>query len=150
MPLAVTLASEAIYQSHYSTDRAKTFYHSSSYTANPIACAAACANLAIWREEPVRERIALLAQRQAAGAAMLAQVEGIANARTCGTILALDYVVEGAGYLSSLQPRLLAFFREAGLLIRPLGNTAYLMPPYCISEEDLGGAIRLWLRRLSW
>jgi adenosylmethionine-8-amino-7-oxononanoate aminotransferase len=95
MPLAVTLASEAIYQSHYSTDRAKTFYHSSSYTANPIACAAACANLAIWREEPVRERIALLAERQAAGAAMLAQVKGIANARTCGTILALDYVVEG-------------------------------------------------------
>ncbi|WP_068091340.1 adenosylmethionine--8-amino-7-oxononanoate transaminase [Novosphingobium rosa] len=138
MPLAVTLASEAIYQSHYSTDRAKTFYHSSSYTANPIACAAAAENLAIWREEPVRERIALLAERQAAGAAMLAQVEGIANARTCGTILALDYVVEGAGYLSSLQPRLLAFFREAGLLIRPLGNTAYLMPPYCISEEDLG------------
>jgi len=138
MPLAVTLASEAIYQSHYSTDRAKTFYHSSSYTANPIACAAAAENLAIWREEPVLERIALLADRQAAGAAMLAQMEGIANARTCGTILALDYVVEGAGYLSSLQPRLLAFFREAGLLIRPLGNTAYLMPPYCISGEDLG------------
>jgi adenosylmethionine-8-amino-7-oxononanoate aminotransferase len=61
MPLAVTLASEAIYDAHYSTDRARTFYHSSSYTANPIACAAACANLAIWREEPVEQRIAALA-----------------------------------------------------------------------------------------
>lgn len=139
MPLAVTLASSAIYDAHYSTDRAKTFFHSSSYTANAIACAAACANLAIWREEPVREGIASLCARQAAGAEMLAQVAGIENVRQCGTILALDYVVgAGAGYLSNLQPRLLAFFRERGLLIRPLGNTAYLMPPYCISDEDLG------------
>lgn len=137
IPLAITLASSAIYDAHYAPDRAKTFYHSSSYTANPIACAAACANLEIWREEPVRELIADLCTRQAEGAAMLAQVPGIAAVRQCGTILALDYVVEGGGYLSSLQPRLLAFFREAGVLIRPLGNTAYLMPPYCISVEDL-------------
>ena len=68
---------------------------------------------------------------------MLAEVPGIENARRCGTILALDYTVEGAGYLSQLGPRLLSFFREAGLLIRPLGNTAYLMPPYCIEEADL-------------
>lgn len=138
MPLAVTLASSAIYDAHYSTDRAKTFFHSSSYTANAIACAAARANLAIWREEPVREGIASLCAWQAAGAEMLGQVPGIENVRQCGTILALDYVVNaGAGYLSDLQPRLLAFFREQGLLIRPLGNTAYLMPPYCISDEDL-------------
>jgi adenosylmethionine-8-amino-7-oxononanoate aminotransferase len=138
MPLAVTMAGAAIYDAHYSTDRAKTFYHSSSYTANPIACAAACANLDIWREEPVAERIATLAARQAAGAAMLSGVAGIENARTCGTILALDYAVgAGAGYLSDLQPRLLAFFRDRDLLVRPLGNTAYLMPPYCIGAADL-------------
>jgi adenosylmethionine-8-amino-7-oxononanoate aminotransferase len=137
MPLAVTMASAAVYASHYAPDRAKTFYHSSSYTANPIACAAAVANLAIWREEPVRETIATLATRQAEGAAMLAQVDGIENVRQCGTILALDYKVKAGGYLSALQPRLLAFFRERGLLIRPLGNTAYLLPPYSISAQDL-------------
>lgn len=137
MPLAVTLASEAIYDAHWSTDRAKTFYHSSSYTANPIACAAALANLAIWREEPVADRIASLAQRQAAGLARLAEVPGIANPRQCGTIIAVDYEGSGAGYLSGLGPRLLAFFREADLLVRPLGNTAYVMPPYCIAEDDL-------------
>jgi hypothetical protein len=59
-------------------------------------------------------------------------------------------VVEGGGYLSSLQPRLLAFFREAGVLIRPLGNTAYLMPPYCISVEDLARCHAVWPRRLGW
>ena len=137
IPLAVTMASEAVYDAHYSTDRAKTFYHSSSYTANPIACAAAVANIAIWREEPVAERIATLAQRQAEGAARLAQVSGIENVRQCGTILALDYAVGQGGYLSALQPRLLAFFRERDLLVRPLGNTAYLLPPYGISAEDL-------------
>ena len=137
MPLAVTLASEAIYDAHWSTDRAKTFYHSSSYTANPIACAAALANLAIWREEPVAQRIATLAQRQAEGLAALAEVSGVANARQCGTIIAVDYEGSGAGYLSGLGPKLLAFFREADLLVRPLGNTAYVMPPYCIEPEDL-------------
>ena len=138
MPLAVTLASEAVYEAHYSTDRAKTFFHSSSYTANPIACAAALANLAIWREEPVLARIGALAGRQVAGAAMLRGVSGIAEVRVCGTILAMDYVVpEGAGYLSGLGPRLMAYFRERDLLVRPLGNVVYAMPPYCIAEADL-------------
>lgn len=137
MPLAVTLASAAIYDAHWSTDRAKTFYHSSSYTANPIACAAALANLAVWREEPVAERIAALAARQAAGLAKLAEVPGIANPRQCGTVIAVDYEGSGAGYLSGLGPKLLAFFRENDLLVRPLGNTAYVMPPYCIEADDL-------------
>ncbi|MDP9057761.1 MAG: adenosylmethionine--8-amino-7-oxononanoate transaminase [Pseudomonadota bacterium] len=139
MPLAVTLASEAIYDAHYSLDRTKTFYHSSSYTANPIACAAALANLAIWREEPVLKRIAALAKLQEAARTTLAALPGIAHARACGTILALDYEPgEGeAGYLSTLGPRLMAFFRDRDLLLRPLGNTAYVMPPYCITTEDL-------------
>lgn len=138
IPLAVTMASPAIYDAHWSRDRAKMFYHSSSYTANAIACAAAEANLAVWREEPVRERISALAEGQARGAARLVTVPGIEAVRTCGTVLALDYAVaSGAGYLSALGPRLMAFFRERDMLVRPLGNTAYLMPPYCIGEDDL-------------
>jgi adenosylmethionine---8-amino-7-oxononanoate aminotransferase len=137
LPLAVTLASEAIYDAHWSTDRTKTFYHSSSYTANPIACAAALANLAIWREEPVRERITALSKRQETGLARLAEVPGIANPRQCGTIIAVDYAGSGAGYLSEIGPRLMAFFRQRDLLVRPLGHTAYVMPPYCIEADDL-------------
>lgn len=137
VPLAVTMASAAIYEAHWSKDRAQMFYHSSSYTANPIACAAANANLAVWREEPVMERIATLAQRQAEGLAMLAQVDCITNPRQCGTIIAVDYTGGGEGYLSSLSPKLSAFFRERDLLLRPLGNTVYVMPPYCIEADDL-------------
>ncbi|MEP9401127.1 adenosylmethionine--8-amino-7-oxononanoate transaminase [Sphingomonas sp. VNH70] len=136
IPLAVTMASEAVYQAHYGPDRATMFFHSSSYTANPIACAAACANLAIWREEPVRERIATLAQRQAARLAALSAHPKVANPRQCGTIAAFD-LGGPEGYLSARAPRLLARFRDAGVLLRPLGSTLYVMPPYCIDDADL-------------
>jgi adenosylmethionine-8-amino-7-oxononanoate aminotransferase len=137
VPLAVTLASEAIYQAHWSQDRATMFFHSSSYTANPIACAAANANLAIWREEPVLERIGDLAKRQQARLAEIAALPAVLNARQIGTITAIE-IVDGKGdYLSSMGPRLLAFFRDRDLLLRPLGNTVYVMPPYCIDDGDL-------------
>ena len=137
VPLAVTLASPQVYDAHYSSDRSKQFFHSSSYTANPIGCAAALANLDIWRDEPVMQRIATLAARQTDGLAMLAAVPGLANPRQCGTMIAVDLAVGDTGYLADVGPRLKAFFTERGLLLRPLGNTVYVMPPYCISAEDL-------------
>ena len=136
IPLAVTMASEPIYQAHFSADRSRMFFHSSSYTANPIACAAACANLDIWREEPVAERIALLAERQAARLADLARHPLIRNPRRIGTIAAFD-VGDAQGYLSDLAPRMLAMFRERHVLLRPLGNTVYVMPPYCTTSDQL-------------
>lgn len=137
IPLAVTLCIEPIFAAHLSTDRARLFYHSSSYTANPIACAAANANLAIWRDEPVQARIDALAEAQAAHLAMLAADPRTQNPRQIGTIAAFDIVQPESGYLSPLAPRLAAFYRERGALIRPLGNTVYVMPPYCTSAGDL-------------
>ncbi len=134
VPLAVTMASEAIYQAHLSTDRVRMFFHSSSYTANPIACAAAAANIAIWEEEPVLSRVADLAARQRVRVDALS---GVRNVRTLGTIAAIDLGNEGADYLSAMGPRLLAFFRERDLLLRPLGNVVYVMPPYCVGDHDL-------------
>ncbi|MBB6505878.1 adenosylmethionine-8-amino-7-oxononanoate aminotransferase [Sphingomonas endophytica] len=133
LPLAVTMASEPIFEAHWSTDRAKMFFHSSSYTANPIACAAAAANLAIWREEPVLARVARLG---AAQAARLATLDGIRNPRVLGTIAAFE-IGAGEGYLSDRAPRLMAAFRERDVLLRPLGDTLYVMPPYCIGDDDL-------------
>jgi adenosylmethionine-8-amino-7-oxononanoate aminotransferase len=136
VPLAVTMASEPIYEAHLSSDRGRMFFHSSSYTANPIACAAANANLAIWREEPVLERVADLSRRQAERLTLLSACSAISNPRQLGTITAVE--IDGAaGYLSDLAPRLLAFFRSSDLLLRPLGNTVYVMPPYCIKDQDL-------------
>ena len=137
VPLAVTLAREAIYQAHLSDDRAKMFFHSSSYTANALACAAASANLAIWREEPVLERVTLLAERQAERLARIASNPRVEHLRQLGTITAFEVRASSSGYLSDVGPRLLAFFREHDVLLRPLGNTIYVMPPYCIDETDL-------------
>ncbi|MBB3347076.1 adenosylmethionine--8-amino-7-oxononanoate transaminase [Sphingomonas sp. BK069] len=136
VPLAVTMATEPLFKAHLSADRARMFFHSSSYTANPIACAAACANLAIWRGEPVRERVAALAGAQAERVAALAALPGVSGARSLGTIAALE-LGERAGYLSDRAPRLMAFFRERDVLLRPLGDTLYVMPPYCIGADDL-------------
>jgi adenosylmethionine-8-amino-7-oxononanoate aminotransferase len=138
VPLAVTMAIEPIFEAHWSTDRARMFFHSSSYTANPIACAAANANLAIWREEPVRDRIAGLAARQSKWMEKLASFCHFDNPRQTGTIAAIDLKTSGAGgYLDTLAPSLMAFFRERNVLLRPLGNTIYTMPPYCITDDEL-------------
>ncbi|HKX36309.1 MAG TPA: adenosylmethionine--8-amino-7-oxononanoate transaminase [Rhizorhapis sp.] len=135
VPLAVTLASTPIFEAHYSTDRAELFYHSSSYTANPIACAAAAANLAIWREEDVLGRIATLSAAMAARRAGLGNDQAFEKSRQIGAIAAIDMKTANAGYLSELAPLLRTFFLERGILLRPLGNTIYVMPPYAITED---------------
>jgi adenosylmethionine-8-amino-7-oxononanoate aminotransferase len=137
LPLAVTLATPAIFEAHWSRDRATMFFHSSSYTANPIACAASNANLAIWREEPVLERVAALSGRQEDRLGRLVRHPSVEGARRLGTIAAFEVREDACSYLSSVAPRLMAAGRERGVLLRPLGNTVYVMPPYCIDEADL-------------
>lgn len=137
LPLAATLATDAIFQAHYSQDRAKTFFHSSSYTANPIACAAALANVSIWRGEPVAERVMSLSRMQAEKVARFRNDPRFENVRTAGTIAALDLRVGKAGYMAEVGPKLRAFFLERGLLVRPLGNVVYVLPPYCVTSDEL-------------
>ena len=132
----MTLATGDIFDAHVSDDRAKMFFHSSSYTANPIACAAANANLAIWRDEPVRKRILDLSYRQTKRLNALDH-PAIVNHRQLGTITAVEFVDPYGDYLSAMGPLLGQFFRERGLLLRPMGNTVYVMPPYCIDDTDL-------------
>jgi adenosylmethionine-8-amino-7-oxononanoate aminotransferase len=140
LPLAATLCTSEIFEAHLWRDRRKTFFHSSSYTANPIACAAAVANLEIWRTEPVLDRIGELARMQQMGLKRFEADRRFARLRQTGTIAALDLVVPEGGYLSDVGQRLRAFFRARGLLIRPLGNVLYLMPPYCVTADDLDRA----------
>jgi adenosylmethionine-8-amino-7-oxononanoate aminotransferase len=137
LPLAVTLCREEIFLSHWSDDRRRTFFHSSSYTANPIACAAAAANLELWRDTPVQARIDAVARVQAEGAAHLARHPGLSAVRQLGTILAAEIGAPGSDYLSDMGPELLHWFAARDLLIRPLGRTVYLLPPYCSTEDEL-------------
>jgi len=137
IPLAATLATAEIFQAHYSTDRSHTFFHSSSFTANPIACAAGRANLEIWRDEPVRERIATLGRLQEERLAPFRDDSRFAEVRRLGTITVLDLKVPDPGYLAGIGLKLMAFCQARGVLLRPLGNTIYLMPPYCVTAAEL-------------
>ena len=138
LPLAATLASEEIFAAHYSPDRSRTFFHSSSFTANPIACAAAAANLAIWNDEPVRMRIAALGAMQEERLAPFRGDPRFEKVRRLGTVAALDVRVSDPGYLAGPGPQLMAHFLARNILLRPLGNTIYVLPPYCITAAELG------------
>jgi adenosylmethionine-8-amino-7-oxononanoate aminotransferase len=137
LPLAVTLCRPEIFEAHRSRDRTKTFFHSSSYTANPIACAAAVANLEIWQSEPVEQRLAEIEAWHGERLARLADDDRFVNVRQLGTIAAVDLVVPDAGDLAGAGPKLAEHFLGRGVLLRPLGNTIYLMPPYCIDRGEL-------------
>ena len=150
LPLAVTIATPPIFDAHLSRSRADMFFHSSSYTANPIACAAANANLAIWREEPVTARIASLCERQQRHLDAVAALPGVINPRRIGTITAFELADRNGNYLSEMGPKLSAHFKAANLLVRPLGNTIYTMPPYCIGDQDLALVYEGIAEAVSW
>jgi adenosylmethionine-8-amino-7-oxononanoate aminotransferase len=138
LPLAVTLCRGDIFDAHYSTDRTRTFFHSSSYTANPIACAAALANLQIWEKEPVLERVAAIARLHSKELDRFREDRRFTNVRQIGSIAALDLASSETGYMAAIGPRLYQGFQSRNLLVRPLGNTIYIMPPYCSGESELG------------
>jgi adenosylmethionine---8-amino-7-oxononanoate aminotransferase len=141
LPMGVTLAGEEIYQAFYSTDRARTFFHSSSFTGNPLACAAACGSLEVWETEPVFERIRRIQQDLAAFAPRLQRRADVENVRQAGTILALDVRAAEVGYLSAVSPKLYRHFIASGVLLRPIGQSIYVLPPYCISRADLESVV---------
>ena len=137
LPLAVTLCRPEIFAAHYSADRRRTFFHSSSYTANPIACAAALANLEIWEREPVRARIAGAGGDAGKRLERFRDDPRFEQVRQTGTITAMDVRSTERGYLAALGPRLAASFQAGEVLLRPLGNTLYVLPPYCVTADDL-------------
>ncbi|MDH2348315.1 adenosylmethionine--8-amino-7-oxononanoate transaminase [Bradyrhizobium sp. SSUT77] len=137
VPLAVTLCGAGIFDAHYSADRTRTFFHSSSYTANPIACAAAKANLELWQDPKTRQKVGSIAKLQEQAIEPFRADPRFANVRRTGTVTALDLKTKDPGYLADIGPKLQAFFKDRHLLLRPLGNTVYVMPPYCVTAADL-------------
>jgi adenosylmethionine---8-amino-7-oxononanoate aminotransferase len=139
LPMGATLASRRLYEAFWSDDRGRMFFHSSSYTGNAIACAAAVANLEIWESEPVLQRIRAIERHNAQRLPAFRDRDAVADVRACGTIAAIELRTPKSGYLSELAPRLYRFFLSRGLLLRPIGNVVYLLPPYCISSDELDG-----------
>jgi adenosylmethionine-8-amino-7-oxononanoate aminotransferase len=142
LPMGVTICTEAIYKAFWLRDDAKgrmrTFLHGHSYTANPMACAAAVASLDLLEKEETWaaiKRITISLQAFASEAVLL---PGVAAVRQKGVILALEYhTQQHSGYFNSLRDALYAHFMERGIVLRPLGNIIYILPPYCITNAEL-------------
>jgi adenosylmethionine-8-amino-7-oxononanoate aminotransferase len=135
LPLGATLCTEAIYQEF--TGPGRSFFHGHSYTGNPVVCAAAVANLEIFETEDVFARIGAIAAHHADRLRHLASHPSVDETRQIGTIAAIELKAQDPGYFSDLKPRLYKFFLEQGVLLRPLGNVIYILPPYVITHKEL-------------
>jgi adenosylmethionine-8-amino-7-oxononanoate aminotransferase len=137
MAMGVTLCGEHVASAFNDGKRSHTFYHGHSYTGNALACAAANANLKIFDDEPVFDRIANIARTTAERLQQFGRMPQVGDTRQIGTIGAIELRADDAGYLSAMRPKLYYFFLERGVLLRPLGNVVYVLPPYVISPEEL-------------
>ena len=135
LPLGATAATEDIFDAFRSEDRTKTFFHGHSYTANPIACAAALASLELFDDDSEDDRVRIeVAHARHLDA--LRGVKGVRAVRQIGTIAAVELDAP-AGYLSDIGRELAAYSLQEGVLLRPLGNVIYFMPPYCTNSAEL-------------
>jgi adenosylmethionine-8-amino-7-oxononanoate aminotransferase len=145
LPLAVTATTERLYEAFKSTDAAKTFFHGHSYTANPLACAVALESLKIFREEGVLKRIKKLEKHLRRRLQPLRSLPRVGDVRVIGGVGAVELVrneeASANSYLDKIGPQLAAEFPRRGLLLRPLGNVLYFMPPYVITEKETDWAI---------
>src|ERR1700730_382411 len=137
LTLAATFATDRVHDAFTGGDSARAFFHGHSYTANPIACAAANASLRIFESEPVFERIAAIEKVHAARLPEFTAHPTVTQVRQIGTVGAIELQVPDAGYLSSLRPRLYKYFLSRDVLLRPLGNVVYILPPYVITSDQL-------------
>lgn len=137
LPMAATVCTSRIHDPFVSKDRARTFFHGHSYTGNPLAAAAASASLKVFETEPVFDRIRTIERIHRERIAALRNHPAVADARMLGTIAAIELRTDDVGYSSTLRPVLYEFFLKAGVLLRPLGNIIYVLPPYVVSADDL-------------
>jgi adenosylmethionine-8-amino-7-oxononanoate aminotransferase len=137
LPLAATLATEELFAAFVSSDRRRLFAHGHSMTASPIGCAVALESLRLARETEAPARLDAIGARIERGLAPLRSDSRVVNLRRCGGIVAFDLATPSAassGYFSGLAPRLRAAALEQGVLLRPLGNVVYALPPACTTD----------------
>ena len=138
MALGVTACTDAIYKQFYADDKLKTFFHGHSFTANPLACAASLASLDLLEKESCQSQIQFINVWHREFLEKIKDHPKVVKPRITGTILAFDLKTdEKTGYFHSQRDSIYDYFINKNLLIRPLGNTIYLLPPYCITKEQL-------------
>lgn len=138
MALGLTTCTSEIYNAFLSDDKLKTLFHGHSFTANPVACSAALASLDLLLDKETLKNIDRITQSHHEFLNKIKDHPRLKNIRQTGTIIALEWESTGeTSYFNSLRDNLYNFFLDQGIILRPLGNIVYVLPPYCINREQL-------------
>jgi adenosylmethionine-8-amino-7-oxononanoate aminotransferase len=137
LPLAITACSQKIFDAFLDDDLCKTFFHGHSYTANPLACAVGLASLDLLEKEECLARIDSITTMNKAFTERLKQQGTAIHPRSLGTILAFEFHSSKKEYLNKVKEEAMKMALAHGVFLRPLGNTVYCMPPYCITDNEL-------------
>ena len=144
MAMAITSCTQEIFDAFLSDDKLKAFFHGHSFTANPLGCAAAMASLDLLESADCQQAIQRIVASHTAFRERIHTHPKVAKIRQQGTILAIEFQSEGeTSYYNSIRDQLYDFYLQEGVLLRPLGNIVYILPPYCITEEQLDRVYRV-------
>lgn len=149
LPLAVTIASNDLFDSFLGNDFSRALAHGHSYTANPVACAAALASLDLHESTGSLDQVARINRCMARHLNLLASHPKIEKTRLLGGIAAFDLAGMASGYSAGSGRELAMALQEQGVLLRPVGNVIYLMPPYCITDDQIDRAFEAILSCLG-
>ena len=137
LPISLTTCTQNIYDAFLGEHIQKAFLHGHSFTGNPVGCIAAIASLDLLEKEDCQKAIKNIAKRHRIFADKISSLKVIKDLRQTGTVLAIELKAESSGYASTLRQSLYNDFLRQGVLLRPLGNVIYILPPYCITEKEL-------------
>lgn len=138
MPLGVTVCTQKIYDAYHSPEMTKAFLHGHSYTANPLACAVANTSFEMLMEEKCQLQISKITASHLNFIKEIKDHPAILNIRSLGTVLAIEIrSTQKSDYTNTLREKIYSYFLNRDILLRPLGNVIYLVPPYIITEAEL-------------
>jgi adenosylmethionine-8-amino-7-oxononanoate aminotransferase len=138
MPMGLTSCAQSIYDAFYDDNKEKTFFHGHSFTGNPLGCAVALASLELFDTEKTLDNVAMIDAWNKKAAAALQHNKSFENIAALGTVLRFEIKTnESTNYLNTVKQRCMDYFKERNILIRPLGNVLYFLPPYCTTETEL-------------
>jgi adenosylmethionine-8-amino-7-oxononanoate aminotransferase len=138
LPLAATLATDELYRAFLAADRSRALLHGHSFTGNALSTAVALESLAVFDDERCLDRVARLEARFGEHLSRLAGHPAVTAVRGRGALAVLELATAGpGGYLDDLGPRLMAAALARGVLLRPLGNVLYFLPPYAITDDEV-------------
>ena len=138
IPMAVTTFTQELFDGFYSDDINKALFHGHTFTANPTGCAAALASMSLLETPEMQANIARINQSHLAFQKHIEKHPKVSTTRVLGVIFALEVKVDGeASYYGALRNKLYDFFIQNGIILRPVGNIVYILPPYIISQSQL-------------